>query len=64
MALAARHAAERLKRTEAAIVEFLPTWSLAPIVEALQALRGVRLVTAATIMVELAIFAALRTLAN
>jgi transposase len=53
MALAAQHAAERLKRSEAAIVEFLPTWSLAPTVEALQALRGLRLVTAATIMVEI-----------
>ena len=52
MILAARHAVERLQRVDAAIVEFLPGWSLAPIVDALQALRGVRLVTAATIMVE------------
>jgi len=52
MILAARHAMERLSRVEAAIVEFLPGWSLAPVVEALQALRGVRLITAATIMVE------------
>ena len=35
-----------------AIEEFLPTWSLAPLVEALQALRGVDLVTAATFVVE------------
>ncbi|MGE0418697.1 MAG: IS110 family transposase [Acetobacteraceae bacterium] len=52
MILAARHARERLKRVEAAIVEFIPDWSLAPVVEALQALRGIQLVTAATIMVE------------
>lgn len=52
MILAARHALERLQRIDAAIVEFLPSWSLAPVVDALQALRGVRLVTAATIMVE------------
>ena len=52
MILAAQHALERLRRLEAAIVEFLPNWSLAPVVEALQALRGVQLVTAATIMVE------------
>ncbi len=35
-----------------AIEEFLPTWSLAPLVEALQALRGVDLVTAVTFVVE------------
>ena len=38
---------------EAAIAEAVPSWSLAPIVEALQALRGVKLVTAATIMAEI-----------
>ena len=53
MTHAAQHALERLQRIDAAIVEFLPTWSLAPVVEALQALRGVQLVTAATIMVEI-----------
>ena len=52
MILAAQHAAERLHRVEAAIIEFLPDWSLAPDVDALPALRGVRLITAATIMVE------------
>jgi transposase len=53
MILAAQHAVERLKRVEAAIVEFLPGWSLAPVVDSLQALRGVRLITAVTIMVEI-----------
>jgi transposase len=52
MILAAQHAFERLKRVDAAIIEFVPKWSLAPMVEALQVLRGVQLVTAATIMVE------------
>ena len=52
LVLAARHAGERLERIEAAIVEFLPQWSLAPLVEALQALRGVGLATAAAIVAE------------
>jgi transposase len=52
MTHAAQHALERLQRIDAALEEFLPTWSLAPVVDALQALRGVQLVTAATIMVE------------
>lgn len=53
MILATQHAAERLKRIEAAIAEFLPGWSLAPVVDALQALRGVQLITAATVMLEI-----------
>ena len=51
--LAVRHAEERLERIEAAIAEFLPTWSLAPVVDALQALRGVGLIGAVTIMAEI-----------
>jgi transposase len=51
--LAARHAKERLERIEAAVVEFIPQWSLAPLVEALQALRGIRLPTAAAIAAEI-----------
>jgi transposase len=50
--LAIRHAKERLDRIEAAIAEFVPSWSLAPVVEALQALRGIRLISAVTFMVE------------
>ncbi len=53
MLLAVRHAEERLERIEATIVEFLPTWSLAPVVEALQALRGIGLIGAVTIMAEI-----------
>lgn len=51
--LAVRHAEERLERVEASITEFLPTWSLAPVVDALQALRGVGLIGAVTIMAEI-----------
>jgi transposase len=47
-----RIAEERLARIERAIEEFLPAWSLAPLVDALQALRGVDLVTAVTFVVE------------
>jgi hypothetical protein len=38
---------------EAAVIEFPPKWSLAPTVEALQALRGINLVAAATIVAEI-----------
>ncbi|UZW57800.1 IS110 family transposase [Sphingobium sp. JS3065] len=43
---------ERIVRIEAAIEEFLPSWSLAPVVRALQALRGVELVVAVTFVTE------------
>lgn len=41
---AVRISKERVERLEAAIAEFVPTWSLAPVVRALQALRGVDLI--------------------
>ncbi len=50
---AVRLAEERLERIEAAIVEFLPGWSLAPVVEGLMALRGVDLVVAVNFVVEI-----------
>jgi transposase len=50
---AVRQAKERLERLEAAIAEFVPQWSLAPVVEALQALRGVDLISAATFLAEI-----------
>ena len=46
-------ATARRDRMEAHIEAALPEWSLAPVVEALQALRGVRLVAAVTLMAEL-----------
>jgi transposase len=50
---AVRLAEERLGRIERGIVEFPPGWSLAPIVAARQALRGVDLVVAVTFIVEI-----------
>lgn len=50
---AVRLAEERLVRIERAIAEFLPGWSLAPVVDALQALRGVDLVVAVSFVVEI-----------
>src|SRR3712207_9568738 len=52
MMLAERHARERLERIEAAILRLLPGWSLAPVVEAVRALRGISVVTAVTIAAE------------
>ena len=49
---ALRVATDRVKRLEAAIEEFVATWSFAPIVEALQALRGVDLIVAVTFVTE------------
>jgi transposase len=53
MILAAQHAQEWLDQLEDVIAEFMPNWPLAPMVQALQALREIRLVTAATIMAEI-----------
>lgn len=50
---AVRISKERVDRIEAAIEQFLPTWSLAPIVRALQALRGVDLIVAVTFATEI-----------
>ena len=46
-------ATARRDRLEAHIEAALPDWSLAPVVHALQALRGLRLVAAATLVAEL-----------
>ena len=45
--------AERLKRIEEQLAEFVPQWRLNPVVEALQALRGVQRITAVTAVAEL-----------
>lgn len=50
---AVRLSQERLERLERTIEEFLPGWSLAPVVEALQALRGVDLIVAVTFVAEI-----------
>ena len=46
-------AKERRDRLEAQIIAVLPEWPLAPVVDALQALRGIALVAAATLVAEL-----------
>jgi transposase len=53
MVEAVRISKERVERLEAAIEEFLPEWSLAPVVQALQTLRGIDLIVAVTCATEL-----------
>jgi transposase len=43
---------ERLDRLEAALIEIIPAWTMAPIVEAFQAMRGVQVMTAVTMVAE------------
>jgi transposase len=52
MVEAVRIAKERVDRLERVIEEFIPNWSLAPIVRALQTLRGVDLIVAVTFATE------------
>jgi transposase len=51
--LAVRQAKERVGRLEQAIRESVADWSLAPVVEALQAMRGIALVTAVSFLAEI-----------
>ncbi len=53
MVLAERHAVERVGRLTACIEELVLSWKLGPVVEALQALRGVALISAVTFMAEI-----------
>jgi transposase len=48
-----RCCSERVERLTAQIREFVPHWRMAPVVDAVQALRGVSLITAATSIAEL-----------
>src|SRR5919202_4540769 len=43
---------ERLDRLEAALVELVPDWTMAPVVAAFQAMRGVQFITAVTVVAE------------
>jgi transposase len=52
MVEAVRIAKERVTRIETVIAEFVPSWSLGPIVQALQTLRGVDLIVAVTFATE------------
>ena len=45
-------AGARLARLEAQIAELLPQWSMAPVVEAIQAMRGVGFIVAVTVAAE------------
>ena len=49
---AVRLGKERVERLEQTIEAFLPTWSLAPLVRALQALRGIDMIVAVTFATE------------
>lgn len=49
-------AEELCGRVDQAIVDLLPAWTLGPVVEALQALRGVSVVNAATLVAEIGCF--------
>jgi transposase len=53
MMLAMRQARERLERLEQAIRAAVPEWSLAAVVEALMAMRGIDLIAAATFLAEI-----------
>lgn len=49
---AEREAQERVGRLEAAMAEAVPDWSLAPVVTALMAMRGIKLITAVVVLAE------------
>lgn len=49
---AVRTAAARIDRLDAALVEFIPAWTMAPVVAAFQAMRGIGLITATTLVAE------------
>ena len=53
---AVEDAEARLARLEHQIEEFLPSWSMAPVVEAVQAMRGVGLIVAVTVVAEVGDF--------
>lgn len=52
MVEAVRVSKKRVQRLECTIEEFVPAWPLAPLVQALQALRGVNLIIAVTFATE------------
>ncbi len=47
-----RSAAERIGRLDAMLLEIVPAWTMAPVVAAFQAMRGVGLITATTMVAE------------
>jgi transposase len=61
MMLAIRQAQERLQRLEQAIAAAVPEWSLAPVVAALMAMRGMDLISATTLLAEIGDLSRFRT---
>lgn len=61
MMLAMRQAQERLARLEQSIRDVMPDWSLAEVVTALMAMRGMDLISAATFMAEIGDLSRFRT---
>jgi transposase len=61
MMLAMRQAQERLVRLEQAVANALPDWSLAAVVNALMAMRGMDLISAATFVAEIGDLSRFRT---
>jgi hypothetical protein len=59
--VAVRQAKERIERLEQAIREAVPTWSLAVLVTALMALRGVDFIAATTLLAEIGDLSRFRT---
>lgn len=51
-----RDCVERQDRLEQQIVSFLPAWALAPVVDAIQSMRGVKLITAVILVSEIGDF--------
>ena len=49
---AVRATAERIDRLDAALIEIVPNWTLALLVAAFQAMRGIKFVTATTMVAE------------
>jgi len=49
---AVQAAVERLNRLEAALIELVPDWTMAPVVAAFQAMRGVQFITAVAVVAE------------
>lgn len=51
-----RNSQERMERLEQKIVELLPSWSLAPVVHAIQAMRGVSMISSVILVSEIGDF--------
>jgi transposase len=64
MLLAVRQAAERIERLEQAIRAAVPDWSLAPVVTALMAMRGIDLVSASVLLAEIGDLSRFRSLSE